>query len=94
MLHWQYIFLQDKVNFTSSMTDTGGGGVGSSLVTEFNNVCRALNNMDYIWGTCTLHAMNLMFSAPIEILMGVGGLKKRTLLQMLHTAYSLKNLYQ
>ena len=49
--------------------------------------------MDYAHPTCCLHAMNLMLSVPCETLLGTGGLKKRTFLQVLHTAYTLKNLY-
>ena len=37
--------------------------------------------------------MNLMFSVPVEILMGQGGLKKRTFLQTRHNAHSLKCMY-
>ena len=87
-------YLLDKVKFSSSMMDADGGGVGLSLVTKLNDVGCSKNMLGYIWGTCVLHAMNLMFSAQVETLMGVGGLKKRTLLQMLYTAYFLKNLYQ
>ena len=75
------------------MTDAGGGGVGRSLVDNLVAVDRAVDNMDHLWGTCTLHALNIMLSVPVETIMGTGGLKKRTFLQMLHTAYSLKNLY-
>lgn len=44
-------------------------------------------------GACTLHAMNLMFAVPIEKIMGGGTLKKQRFLQMLHAAYTLKNLF-
>ena len=37
--------------------------------------------------------MNLMFVVPVEKLMGQGGLKKRTFLQLVHTAWDLKSLY-
>ena len=84
---------QRRILFSMSMTDAGGGGVGSSLVTNLELRNRAVDNCNYLWGTCVLHAMNLMFSVPVETLMGQGGLKKRTFLQALHTAYSLKCLY-
>ena len=82
-----------KKRFTATMTDAGGGGVGNSLFENLVAVDRSVMDIDHIWGTCTLHAMNIMFSVPVETIMGTGGLKKRTFLQMLHTAYSLKNLY-
>ena len=82
-----------KFRFTSTMTDAGGGGVGISLLEHLILVDRAINNSDHIWGTCTLHALNIMFSVPVETIMGTSGLKKCTFLQMLYTAYSLKNLY-
>ena len=84
---------QTRKRFTATMTDAGGGGVGSSLYKNLVTVDRAIDSLDHIWGTCTLHALNIMFSVPVETIMGTGGLKKRTFLQMLHTAYSLKNLY-
>ena len=80
-----------KVN--SSTTDAGGGGVGLKLVQCLALHGRADNNADYDWATCVLHAMNLMLKCPIEEIFGAGGLKKRTFLQMLHTAYNLRQQY-
>ena len=34
-----------------------------------------------------------MLQYPIEEVLGTGGLKKRTLMQLLHTSYTFKNLY-
>ena len=64
-----------KFRFTSTMTDAGGGGGGSSLLEHLILVDRATNNSDHIWGTCTLHALNIMFFVPVETIMGTGGLK-------------------
>lgn len=68
--------LPEKMKFSSSITDADGGGVGLSLVEEVHDVGCAQNNNNHTGGICTLHAMNLMFSAPVEIMMGVGGFKK------------------
>ena len=75
------------------MTNAGGGGVGSSLFGNLAIVDQVIDNLDHILGTCKLHALNIMFSVPVETIMGTGGLKKITFFQMLHTAYSLKNMY-
>ena len=90
---YEYGVNRDPLKLSTSLTDAGGGGVGSSLLVALSLSNRAVNNCNYTWGTCTLHEMNLMFSVPVETIMGQGGLKKRTFLQTLHTAYSLKNLY-
>ena len=82
-----------RLVFSLSMTDSGDGGVGSSLVSNLEFTNRGFDNCNYLWGTRTMHAMNLMFSVSVETLMGEGVLKKRTLLQELHTTYSLKYLY-
>ena len=78
---------------SSSTTDAGGGGVGLKLVECLAVHGRADMNADYDWATCALHAMNLMLKCPIEDIFGAGGLKKRTFLQMLHTAYNLRQQY-
>ena len=78
---------------TSSTTDAGGGGVNRSLYISLVARGRAVEGVNYLHPTCCLHAMNLMLSVPCETLLGTGGLKKRTFLQVLHTAYTLKGLY-
>ena len=64
-----------------------------SLVNKLTKSDRCVNNLYYLWGIHTLHTIYLLFSALVEAIMWSGGLKKRTLFQLLHTAYSLKNLY-
>ena len=82
-----------RLHLKSSTTDAGGGGTNESLVKELVGVDRAVNDCNYDWVNCSLHAMNLMLQCPIEAVLGAGGLKKRTFMQMLHTCYTLKGLY-
>ena len=82
-----------RLHFKSSTTDAGGGGTNESLVKELVTVDRAVNDCNYDWVNCVLHALNLMLQCPIEAVFGAGGLKKRTFMQMLHTCYTLKGLY-
>ena len=77
----------------ASTIDAGGGGVKLPLVNALSALGRVDNGPDYTSATCSLHAMNLMISVPCETLLGTGGLKKRTFLQVLHTAYTLKGLF-
>ena len=79
--------------FTSSTTNAGGGGVWRFLYLSLVELKRAWEGVDYAHPTCCLHAMNRMLSVPCETLLGTRGLKKRTFLQVLHTSYTLKNLY-
>jgi hypothetical protein len=79
--------------FKASTTDAGGGGVKLPLVNALSALGRVDNGLDYTSATCSLHAMNLMISVPCETLLGTGGLKKRTFLQVLHTEYTLKGLF-
>jgi len=76
----------------SSITDAGGGGTNLSLVKALEEVERVAHNYNYNWVNCALPAMNLMLQCPIEGVLGSGGLKKRTFMQMLHTSYTLKSL--
>ena len=84
---------RERLFFRSSTTDAGGGGTNLSLVNECVLVNRAVNDVDYVWANCVLHALNLMMQCPIEEVFGSGGLKKRTFMQLLHTCYTLKSLY-
>ena len=90
---FEYLPNNPKLVFSSSTTDAGGGGVSKSLVQSLGLYERASDMQNYTYVTCCLHAMNLMLSVPCETLLGSGGLKKRTFLQVLHTAYTLKGLY-
>ena len=90
---FEYSLNGTRLSFQSSTTDAGGGGVGESLVKELELLMCAVLDDNYDWVTCILHALNLMLQCPIESVLGSGGLKKRTFMQMLHTAYTLKSLY-
>ena len=90
---FEYSQIGTRLSFHSSTTDAGGGGTNESLVRELERVERALLDVNYDWVNCALHALNLMLQCPIEEVLGAGGLKKRTFMQMLHTSYTLKSLY-
>lgn len=90
---YEYGVNRDPLKFSNRLTDAGDRGVGGSLLVALLLSNRAVNNCNYTWGTCTLHIINLIFSVAVETITGQGRLKKRTYLQTLHTAYSLKNLY-
>ena len=49
---------------------------------------------EYNWTTCALHALNLTLSSPTEVTLGLGGLGKRTALQLLHSAYNLSQHFK
>ena len=90
---FEYSLNNIRLKLSSSTTDAGGGGTNESLVRELEIVDRATLDINYDWVNCALHALNLMLQCPIEEVLGKGGLKKRTFMQMLHTKYTLKGLY-
>ena len=90
---FEYSLNNIRLKLSSSTTDAGGGGTNESLVRELEIVDRATLDINYDWVNCALHALNLMLQCPIEEVLGKGGLKKRTFMQMLHTTYTLKGLY-
>ena len=49
---------------------------------------------EYKIGTCALHALNLTLSTPIKTILGRSGLKARTTLQVLFTAFNLTQQYR
>ena len=63
----------DQIVFDSSCTDAGGGGVGELLVLQLRLVGNVVNDINFVWDTCTLHALNLMLSVPVDKIMGAGG---------------------
>ena len=78
-----------RVVLIGQCTDAGGGGTGSSLYTDLCLRERVITVSEYKIGTCTLHALNLTSSTPIETLLGKSGLKARTTLQALFTVFNL-----
>ena len=50
--------------------------------------------LEYKVATCTLHALNLTLSVPIENILGKSGLQLQTMLQLLFTAYNLTQQYR
>jgi len=76
-----------------SITDAGGGSVSSSLIIQLVYIHQSVNDSNYDWAACVLHKLSLMVEYLIEEVFRKGGLKKRRFLQLLHTAYNLKQQY-
>jgi hypothetical protein len=70
---------------TGQTTDSGGGGVSESLMSELNkgNLCTPT----YLVASCALHAIQIALSNPVKKTLGEGKLGGRTMMQMLHSAY-------
>ena len=75
-------------------TDAGGGATRVDLKNKLNTRGRITNYDDYFDTTCALHGLNLTLSSPTVLVMGEGGMYKRTALQLLHTAYNLTQQYR
>jgi hypothetical protein len=68
--------------------ESGGGGV---LVLPGKQLQkRGLCNATYLVASCTLHAIQIALANPVKKAMGEGSLGARTMMQMLHYAYDLK----
>ena len=67
----------------------GGGATRDDLKVKFHEKDRIFNILFYIVTTCSLYALHLTLSLPKILTMDGGGLKKRTALQLLYTAYNL-----
>ena len=81
------------LQFEVQGTDAGGGGTRKDLADKLESRGRVKEYVEYIWSTCALHGLNLTLSSPTNLIMGDGGLLKRTALQCLHTAYNLAQQY-
>ena len=90
---FEYSLPASRLKFNSSTTDAGSGGENESLVRGLEELDRAILGHNYDWVNCVLHALNLMLQYHVEEVLGSGGLKKRTFMQLLHTGYTLKYLY-
>ena len=65
-----------------------GGGTGHGLERQLEPLNRL--SADCLVATCFLHAHSLALSSPVQKSMLLGGNKKRTLLQLLHTMHALQ----
>ena len=84
----------NRVTLDNQCTNVGGGGTREDLGRRLATTNRVRNTNEYNISTCSLHALNLTLSSATELTMGPGGLKKRTALQLLHSAYNLSQAYQ
>ena len=79
-----------KISLYGLSTDVGGGGTGFGLERELLPHNRMVTESERIVVTCSLHAHSLTFQYPVEKLIPLGGNKKCTLLQLLHTSCALQ----
>ena len=89
-----YDFEEERVQLVSGGTDAGGGATREDLGLKLNERQRVENIGEYIASTCSLHGMNLTLASPTSLTMGDGGFHKRTVMQLLHTAYNLSQQYR
>jgi hypothetical protein len=73
---------------TGQTTDSGGGGVSESLMSELNK--RNLCTPTHLVASCTLHAIQIALANPVKKTLGEGKLGGRTMMQMLHSACEVK----
>ena len=85
---------EKRLKLSGQGTDAGGGGTREDLARELEKIDRGKEMDEYNLTICALHAMNLTLSSPTELTMGLGGLKRRTSLQLLHSAYNLAQNYR
>ena len=83
----------DSIKFFGQTTDSGGGGVLESL----HRFLAALGLCTSKWAYeyyavagCGLHGLQLGFANGMKAAFGEGGLRIRTLLQLLHSCYDLQ----
>ena len=73
-------------------TDSGGGGTLNSLRDEM--VALKIVKPDYLVANCTLHSQQILLKGPTEDVFGDGGLGKRIVMQLLHSAYDLQQCFE
>ena len=84
-----------RIRVSVFSSDAGGGGTGNRGMSEVINVDCAMENVqELIVVTCAIHAFQLTLSNPMIQCCGEGGLLRRNLLQMLHSAYNLQHQYE
>ena len=92
---WDHI-IEGRILFSAQCTDAGGGGTRTSLRDWLLKLGRISENdiQNYYCTTCTLHALNLTLSVPIENCLGSGGVGSRTIMQALFLCYNLTQKYE
>jgi len=78
-----------RIRFNAQGTDSGGGGVSESIRDVFHQMDRVAHRA-YI-ATCAQHAHNRPFQVAFETVLGQSGLTTNSLLQFLHTCWSIQD---
>ena len=73
-------------------SDDGGGGTGSGLLDKLKGVTRVKQHPRL--ATCSLHGLSLILSNPVKNLMGLGGIKNHTPIQLFFVCYYLQEEHE
>ena len=77
------------VQFSCQDTEASGDGTRNDMANKLEARGMVKDYSEYVYTTCSLHAMNITLSSPTNLSVGNGGLLKHNALQCLHTAYLL-----
>ena len=78
----------DRFKLRGSTTDSGGAQTLEKLC---NALMQANVGINMLVANCAFHNTQLQIATPTEKYMGTGGLKKRTVMQLLHSMYALQD---
>jgi hypothetical protein len=82
----------NKVKLLGWISDHGGGGIGENLMKEVKNGCPTRVDLNKVYVLyCSMHALNRSFQVAVVEGLGPGGLENNTLVQFLHTVYSVQD---
>lgn len=84
-----YSFLGEDVKLAGQCSDSGGGVILESLANHLKTLNATVQSGVYHVANCTLHAIQLTLKTPIEAVFGKGGVDKRNVMQLVHSAYDL-----
>ena len=73
---------------------TGSGSAGDGLERYFIVLNRLYPIMRFLGASCFFHEHSLAFKSPVEKHFMLGGMKKRTLLQLFHDVHALENEFE
>jgi hypothetical protein len=85
-----YVPNHDKPRSSSMSADSGGGGTGDSCVESLTRN-GLVDPFIFYCASCIMHALSRPLQVAFENHFGKGGLFKKTILQVLHTAWSIQD---
>jgi hypothetical protein len=82
----------NKVQLLGCISDHGGGGIGENLMKEVKNRYPTRVDLERVYVRyCSMHALNRSFQVAVVEGLGPGGLEHNSLVQFLHTVYSVQD---